>query len=145
MSIGKFIRFHSDLSGSLSPFYSHLLDLGAENGDMRNFKARLGVVVSAAAMAAGVTLGTASSASAVAPGGSFQYGNLSCSTSSYSGNGTLTCSGTQNGWWRAKVTCNYGGTYYASDWKSNYYGGSISSTAYSSCWWGVRDITISVA
>ncbi|QFZ18344.1 hypothetical protein [Saccharothrix syringae] len=109
---------------------------------MRHLTRRSATAAAVAAALTGAVTVAAPAASAVTPGTSFLYGALSCQALVVSGNdGRVTCTGTQQGNWRAKVKCSAGFTYYG-NWQSNFQGGTRSSTADSNCFWSVEDITI---
>ncbi|WP_159046121.1 hypothetical protein [Streptomyces sp. WM6372] len=79
---------------------------------------------------------------AVAPGGQFRYGTLDCrATADAAGNGALSCTGTMNVTWRAKVKCKAGFTYYGT-WQTNAEGGTKESKTDSKCVISVEDIII---
>ncbi|EPH43865.1 hypothetical protein ABT390_37325 [Streptomyces aurantiacus] len=84
----------------------------------------------------------APAASAVKPGERFRYGSLDCVASADSAwNGALSCTGTMNVSWRAKVKCYLGFTYYG-PWQNNANGGTNESKTTSGCAFYVDDVTI---
>ncbi|MEU1280276.1 hypothetical protein [Streptomyces sp. NPDC005805] len=99
------------------------------------------------AAVAGTLFVSAPTASAVAPGGGFNYSTLRCTTGASGGDGILSCQNKLDGIiWRAAVKCaNNPFTIYYGPWRSNNTAALQTSVADSNCWWGVADVTISVA
>ncbi|WP_172382500.1 hypothetical protein [Streptomyces sp. MNP-20] len=84
----------------------------------------------------------APTASAVEPGQRFRYGALDClATADMNKNGGLSCTGTMNVTWRAKVKCKLGFTYYGT-WQNNAEGGTKDSKSESKCALSVEDVII---
>ncbi|QFZ19075.1 hypothetical protein [Saccharothrix syringae] len=112
---------------------------------MRHPTRRFATAAAVAAVLTGATTLAAPAASAVTPGAGFQYWSLNCQTwETAGGDGTLACTGTQAGTWRAKVKCSFGFTYYG-NWQHNNSGGTWYSTADSNCYWGVSDISLTTS
>ncbi|MEV0442471.1 hypothetical protein AB0I84_39045 [Streptomyces spectabilis] len=84
----------------------------------------------------------APAASAVKPGETFRYGSLDCTAATdLNKNGSLSCTGTMNVTWRAKVKCKAGFTYYGT-WQNNVDGGTKESKTESKCVFAVEDVII---
>jgi hypothetical protein len=109
---------------------------------MRHLTRRFATATAVAAVLTGAAAVAAPAASAVPPGTSFGYGTLICQAVALAGgDGQVGCTGEQNRYWRAKVTCTWGFTYYGS-WQNNLNGGTLYSVADSNCLFGVADITV---
>ncbi|WP_409235516.1 hypothetical protein [Streptomyces sp. PA5.6] len=84
----------------------------------------------------------APSASAVEPGQRFRYGALDyLATSDMHKDGALSCIGTMNVTWRAKVKCKLGFMCYGT-WQNNAEGGTRESKSESKCAFSVEDVII---